>query len=217
MSEEMFRKLAQVVVDGEREPAESLAAEALKNGLDPLDCINKGLNVGIAKVGDLYDVGEFFLPDLIAGSDAMKAAIDVFELALANSNRNREIRGRVLLGTVKGDLHEIGKTLVGTMLSANGFQVTDIGVDKAADEFLAVAKETKATLVGASATLTTTIFEQAKIILVFKEAGLRDKVKIVIGGAPVTQSWAEEIGADGFAEDAIAAVTLAKKLLPSRA
>lgn len=217
MSEEMFGKLAQVVVDGEREPAESLAAEALKNGLDPLDCINKGLNVGIAKVGDLYDVGEFFLPDLIAGSDAMKAAIDVFELALANSNRKREMRGRVLLGTVKGDLHDIGKTLVGTMLSANGFQVTDIGVDKAADEFLAVAKETKATLVGASATLTTTMLEQAKIILAFKEAGLRDKIKMVIGGAPVTQSWAEEIGAEGFAEDAITAVALAKKLVPFRA
>jgi len=213
MSEEMFRQLAQVVLDGEPEQAERLAAGALENALDPLDCINKGLNVGIAEVGDLYAAGDYFLPDLIAGSEAMKAALNVLEPALTGSNRKREILGRVVLGTVKGDLHDIGKTLVGAMLSANGFQITDIGVDKAADEFLAAAKETKATLVGASATLTTTILEQGKVILAFKEAGLRDKVKMIIGGAPVTRDWAEEINADGFAEDAVAAVALAKRLV----
>ena len=120
--------------------------------------------------------------------------------------------GRVVLGTVEGDLHEIGKTLVGTMLTANGFQVTDIGIDKPAADFVAAVKETKAMIVGASALLTTTMPAQEKIIEALVEAGLRDQVKVMVGGAPVTQVWAQKIGADGYAEDAIGAVALAKKL-----
>jgi methylmalonyl-CoA mutase cobalamin-binding domain/chain len=117
-----------------------------------------------------------------------------------------------VLGTVEGDLHEIGKTLVGTMLAANGFLVTDIGVDKPADDFVDAVKQNDATLVGASALLTTTMPEQRKLIEALKEAGLRDQVKVMVGGAPVTKGWAEEIGADGYAEDAITAVTVAKDL-----
>ena len=212
MSEELFEKLAQAVIDGEPEDAEELAQQALDQGLDPLACINEGLTRGIDRVGELFAEGEYFLPDLIIGGEAMKMALAILEPALA-ADQEREVAGRVVLGTVEGDLHEIGKTLVGTMLTANGFQVTDIGIDRPASEFVAAVKEANATLVGASALLTTTIPEQQKIIEALEEAGLRDQVKVMVGGAPVTQAWADKIGADGYAEDAIAAVAVAKKLV----
>ncbi len=212
MSQEMFDKLAEAVIDGEPEDAAELAQQALDAGLDPLECINEGLTKGIDRVGALFAAGEYYLPDLIIGGEAMKDALAILEPAMA-ANQEREVTGRVVLGTVEGDLHEIGKTLVGTMLTANGFDVTDIGIDKPAGEFVDAVKEANATLIGASALLTTTIPEQQKIIEALVEAGLRDKVKVMVGGAPVTQAWADKIGADGYAEDAIAAVAVAKKLV----
>jgi corrinoid protein of di/trimethylamine methyltransferase len=212
MSEELLDKLAQAVIDGEPEDAEELARQALDQGLDPLMCINEGLTTGIDRVGELFASGEYFLPDLIIGGEAMKVALAVLEPALAE-DQEREVVGRVVLGTVEGDLHEIGKTLVGTMLTANGFLVTDIGIDKPAADFVAAVRETNATLVGASALLTTTIPEQQRIIEALAEAGLRARVKVMVGGAPVTQSWADKIGADGYAKDAIAAVAVAKRLV----
>ena len=212
MSEELLEKLAQAVIDGEPEDAEELAQQALDQGLDPLTCINEGLTKGIDRVGELFASGEYYLPDVIIGGEAMKDALAILEPALTGG-QEREVAGRVVLGTVKGDLHEIGKTLVGTMLTANGFQVTDIGIDKPADEFITAVKETNATLIGASALLTTTIPEQQKIVEALVEAGLRDKIKVMVGGAPVTQAWADKIGADGYAEDAIGAVSVAKKLV----
>jgi corrinoid protein of di/trimethylamine methyltransferase len=211
-SEEMFSKLAQAVIDGEPEDAAALARQALDQGLDPLACINEGLTPGINRVGELFANGEYYLPDLIIGGEAMKVALAILEPAMVD-DRGREVLGRVVLGTVEGDLHEIGKTLVGTMLAASGFQVTDIGVDKPAADFVAAVKETDATIVGASALLTTTMSEQQKIIEALREAGLRDRVKVMVGGAPVTGGWAEKIGADGHAEDAIGAVAVAKKLV----
>jgi corrinoid protein of di/trimethylamine methyltransferase len=212
MSEEMFNKLAQTVVAGEPEEAEHLAQQCLEEGLDPLDCINNGLTKGIQRVGELFASGEYFLPDLIIGAEAMKTALSILEPALTEGGQGREVLGHAVLGTVEGDLHDIGKTLVGTMLTANGFDVTDIGTDVPAADFVQAAQENNATLIGASALLTTTMSEQQKIIETFKEAGLRDQVKIMIGGAPVTKSWADKVGADGFAKDAISAVALAKRL-----
>ena len=212
MPEDILARLTQAVADGEPEEAEELARQALEEGLDPLTCINEGLTPGIDRVGELFASGEYFLPDLIIGGDAMKAALQVLEPALTG-DQGRDILGHVVLGTVEGDLHEIGKTLVGTMLTANGFQVTDIGVDKPAAEFVAAVKETGATLVGASALLTTTKLHQREEIEALQEAGLRQQVKVMIGGAPITDSWAEKIGADGYAEDAISAVALAKALV----
>jgi corrinoid protein of di/trimethylamine methyltransferase len=213
MSEQdAFTMLAGAVIDGEPEQAEELARGALAQGLDPLECINKGLTVGMERVGELFASGEYFLPDLIIGGDAMKAALAILEPALLDTQQRKTL-GRVVLGTVEGDLHEIGKTLVGTMLTANGFEVTDIGIDQPASEFVAAVEETKAVLVGASALLTTTMLQQKKVVEELRAAGFGEDVKVLIGGAPVTESWAEEIGADGYAEDAISAVGVAKKLV----
>ncbi len=212
MSEELISKLKQAVIDGEPEDAEMLAKQALDQKVDPLSCINLGLTPGIQEVGELFSKGDYYLPELIIGADAMKAALDILEPALV-SGQQREVVGRVVLGTVAGDLHEIGKTLVGTMLTANGFQVTDIGVDQNSEAFVAAIKENKADIVGASALLTTTMLQQKKLVEALESAGLRDSVKIMIGGAPVTDQFAQEIGADGYAEDAISAVDIAYRLM----
>jgi corrinoid protein of di/trimethylamine methyltransferase len=212
MSEELFNQLAQSVIDGEPEDAEKLARQALEQGVDALECINQGLTPGIQKVGELFSTGEYFLPELIIGADAMKAALDILEPTLVGG-KAREVVGRVVLGTVEGDLHEIGKTLVGTMLTANGFQVIDIGVDQKPQDFIAAIKESNADIVGASALLTTTMRQQKTLIVALEEAGLRDKVKVLVGGAPVTERFAQEIGADGYAEDAISAVDMAFRLM----
>jgi methylmalonyl-CoA mutase cobalamin-binding domain/chain len=193
--DDILRELAQAVIDGEPEDAAELAQKALEQGMDPLECINEGLTPGMNRVGELFESGEYYLPDLIIGGEAMKEALAVLEPAL-----------------VEGDLHEIGKTLVGTLLTANGFLVTDIGIDKSAAEFVEAVKTAQADIVGASALLTTTMPQQEKIIEALKEAGLRDQVKVMVGGAPVTAGWAEKVGADGYAEDAIGAVSLAKQL-----
>lgn len=216
MAEEIYNQLAQAVIEGEPEEAEELAKQALEQGADPLACINEGLMKGIKEVGDLFSKGEYYLPELIIGADAMKAALDVLEPALMG-NQKREVVGNVVLGTVAGDLHEIGKTLVGTMLTANGFRVYDIGVDKKPEEFIAAIKETNVEIVGASALLTTTMLQQEKLIQALEEAGIRDQVKVMIGGAPVTEEYAKKIGADGYAEDAISAVNIAFRLVDAPA
>lgn len=211
MKDEMFGRLAQAVVDGEPEDAAAIARKALEQGLDPMECITHGLTKGIQKVGELFSCGDYYLPELIIGADAMKAAMDVLEPALVGDQK-REVVAKVVLGTVQGDLHEIGKTLVGTMLTANGFQVKDIGVDQPASAFIEAVKEIDATIIGASALLTTTMLQQEKLIQALEEAGLRDQVKVMLGGAPVTEAFAKKAGADGYAEDAISAVNLAFRL-----
>jgi corrinoid protein of di/trimethylamine methyltransferase len=211
MSDDLYKKLAQAVIDGEEEDAVNLAKQALDQNLDPLACITHGLTKGIQQVGELFGSGEYYLPELIISAEVMKFAMEILEPALTD-DQEIEVVARVVIGTVEGDLHEIGKTLVGTMLSAHGFKVFDIGVDKSAEEFISAIKENDATIVGASALLTTTMLQQEKLIKSIKEAGLGDKVKVMVGGAPVSKKYAEQIGADGFAEDAISAVDLAFQL-----
>ena len=213
MSEELFKQMAQAVIEGDDEEAASLAQQALDQGVAPLDAINKGFTPGMDEVGELYSTGEYFLPDLILGGEAMKTALAVLEPALKASGQSREVLGVVVLGTVKGDIHEIGKSLVGSMLAANGFEVYDVGIDIEASEFVAKAQEVKADIVALSALLTTTMLHQRDVIEHLAEAGLRERVKVMVGGSPVTQGWADQIGADGFAEDAANAVVVAKKLM----
>ncbi len=213
MSEELFKAMAQSVIDGEDEEAEALAQQALDQGVDALACINQGYTVGMDEVGELFSTGEYFLPDLILGGEAMKAALAVLEPALKAAGQEREVLGHVVLGTVKSDIHEIGKSLVGTMLSANGFEVYDLGIDIESSEFVAKAREYNADIVALSALLTTTMLHQREVIEHLAEAGLRDQVKVMVGGSPVTRGWADQIGADGFAEDAASSVAEAKRLM----
>jgi corrinoid protein of di/trimethylamine methyltransferase len=213
MKEELYKNLAQAVIDGDDEEAEVLARQALDHGVDPLEAIDQGLTPGMDVVGELYGTGEYFLPDLILGGEAMKAALAVLEPALAAAGQQRQVLGTVVLGTVEGDIHEIGKSLVGSMLSANGFRVHDLGIDVEAETFVSRAREYGADIVALSALLTTTMLRQRDVIEHLSEAGVREQVKIMVGGSPVTQAWADEIGADGFAEDAATAVVVAKRLM----
>jgi corrinoid protein of di/trimethylamine methyltransferase len=213
MSEDLFKQMAQAVIDGDDDEATALALQALEQGVDPLEAINRGYTAGMDVVGELYSTGDYFLPDLILGGEAMKAALATLEPALKASGQAREVRGTVVLGSVKGDIHEIGKSLVGSMLSANGFEVYDLGIDIEADVFVTKAREYNADIVALSALLTTTMLHQRDVIELLAEAGFRERVKVMVGGSPVTQGWADQIGADGFAEDAAGAVVVAKKLM----
>jgi corrinoid protein of di/trimethylamine methyltransferase len=213
MSEELFKRMAQAVIDGDPDEAAALAQQALDQGVDPLEAINKGYTPGMDVVGELYTTGEYFLPDLILGGEAMKAALAILEPVLKAGGQQRKVLGTIVLGTVKGDIHEIGKALVGSMLSANGFQVYDLGIDIEAEEFVVKAREHNADIVALSALLTTTMLHQRDVIDHLAEAGLRDRVKVIVGGSPVTQAWADDIGADGYAEDAAGAVVVSKKLM----
>jgi corrinoid protein of di/trimethylamine methyltransferase len=213
MSEELFKQMAQAVIDGDEEQAKMLAEQALAEGIPPLEAINQGYTAGMDIVGELFSSGEYFLPDLILGGEAMKAALAVLEPALKAAGQERQVLGTVVLGSVKGDIHEIGKALVGTMLSANGFLVYDLGIDIPSSEFVAKAQEHHADIVALSALLTTTMLHQQEVIEHLAEAGLRERVQVMVGGSPVTQSWADRIGADGFAEDAAGAVVVARRLM----
>jgi corrinoid protein of di/trimethylamine methyltransferase len=213
MSQELYTQLGIAVIEGEAELAVSLTKQALEQGLNPLEVIQEGLTPGINVVGEKFSCGEYFLPHLVMAGNTMKAALTQLEPALKARGMARETLGTVVLGTVAGDIHEIGKSLVGTMLTANGFVVHDLGVDVPASRFAEAVRETGANLLGLSALLTTTMGVQRKVIEELTEAGLRDQVKVMVGGAPVSTQWAQEIGADGYAEDAIGAVALARRLV----
>ena len=212
MSEKLFAAMAESIVDGEDDIAIDLAEKAIAEGIDPLDAINKGFIIGVNQVGDAFSCGDAFLPELVMAGEAMKAAVSILEPELARRGTKREILGKVVLGTVEGDIHDIGKTLVGTMMSAAGFEVYDLGVDVAITDLAGKAREVDADIVAVSALLTTTMVKQRDVVEALDDIGM-EKVKVMVGGAPVTRSWMEEIGADGYAEDAIGAVAVAKELM----
>ncbi len=217
MVDDIYQAMVTSITDGDSEAAEALARRAIAEGIDPLDAINKGFVVGIQQVGEAFGCGQAFLPDLVLAGEAMKAAVAVLDPELASRGQQRETAGDVVLGTVKGDIHDIGKMLVGTMLSASGFQVHDLGVDVPPERFAHKAREVKAAIVGVSALLSTTMSNQRLVIEALDDLGLRSQVKVMVGGAPVTRTWAETIEADGFAEDAIRAVVEARRLVGSNA
>lgn len=210
---EILERLQEVVILGEVEQAQELAVQALEAGIAPLTTIEESLHPGMQIVGDRYERGEYFIPDLVMAAEATKAVMAVLEPVLMARQEQRQVLGTVVIGTVEGDIHEIGKTLVATMLSAAGFQVHDLGVDVATDEFVRQVQETGADVVGLSALLTTTMLNQRRVVQALEEAGLRGQVKVVVGGAPTNSEWAQAIGADGYAENANEAVGLVRRLL----
>ncbi len=213
MHEELFQTMAQSIIDGEEKEAARLAQQVIKQNINPLDAINKGFVVGVNHVGDGFARGEMFLPDLVLAGESMKAVASILKPEMAKRGTEWQMLGTVVIGTVEGDIHDIGKTLVATMLSTSGFQVYDLGVDVPVETFVEKANEVNADIVGLSALLTTTMAKQRSVIEALEKAGLRPQVKVMIGGAPVTRSWVEEIGADGYSEDAIGATAIAKQLV----
>jgi corrinoid protein of di/trimethylamine methyltransferase len=212
MTSEIFSQLMNSLIDGDPDATYALTKQALEAGIEPMTIIREGLMPGMNAVGDKFSCGEYFLPDLIIAADGMRSAMELLEPELRVRKQTVDSPGTVVLGTVAGDIHEIGKSLVGTMLSANGFKVHDLGVNVPTSNFIQKVRETNANILGLSALLTTTMTVQRDIIHELTEAGIRNQVKVMVGGAPVTRSWADEIGADGYAEDALGAVQLARKL-----
>ena len=213
MSEELYKKMAQSIIDGDSDAAIALANEAITAGIHPLDAITKGFVVGVNVVGDAFGRGESFLPELVMAGEAMKAAVRVLDPELRKLGTERRTLGRVVLATVEGDIHEIGKTLVGTMMGASGFEVYDLGVDTPSDKIIGKALEVDAQIIGMSALLTTTMVRQREVIEELDKEGLRPRIKVMVGGAPITRDWFEKIKADGYSEDAVGAVKIAKGLV----
>jgi trimethylamine corrinoid protein len=210
--EELYAKMTKAVIEGNKSEAENLARDAVKAKLDLIEVIEKGYIPGIQKVGELWEKGDYFLPELITGGECMKAAMAIFQPELDKAKIKTKSKGKVVIGTVEGDIHDIGKNLVASMLSANGFDVIDLGADVKLEKFIDKAEETKADFICLSALLTTTMLGQKKAIELLKQKNLYGKYKVLVGGAPANQKWADEIGANGYAENAMLAVKLAERL-----
>jgi corrinoid protein of di/trimethylamine methyltransferase len=213
MSSDVLAKITASLVEGEPDETVDLTRQALEAGLEPLAIINEGLVPGMNMVGEKFQSGEYFLPHLIIAANGMQQAMELLEPELKARQQVVERAGTMVIGSVAGDIHEIGKSLVATMMAAAGFQVYDLGVDVPTKTFVSKVQETGANLLGLSALLTTTMTVQREVIEALEEAGIREQVKVILGGAPVSQEWAETIGADGYAEDAIGAIELARRLV----
>lgn len=212
----IFEEMRKAIIEGDLEKAKKLAEKALEEQIDPLEAITNGFTKGIKEVGDKFGKGEAFLADLIMAAEAMKAGMSVLLPKIKASKSSRESLGKVIIGTVKGDIHSIGKDIVATLLEVEGFEVINLGEDVPTKVFVEKVKEHNPDILGLSSLLTATMPAQREVIKALKEAGLRDKVKVIIGGAPTTKEWADEIGADGWAGDAISAVRLAKELVAKK-
>jgi len=203
-----FDGIAQALIKGDRNTVASLVQAALDEGVESGSILTEGLVAGMDVIGQRFKANEVYVPEVLIAARAMHAGMDILEPALAASGV--EPAGRVVLGTVKGDLHDIGKNLVGMMLKGGGYAVTDAGIDVSAEKFVEAVKESGANLLALSALLTTTMPQIGEVIKAVREAGL--DVKVMIGGAPVTQEFADEVGADGYAPDAASAVDLARQI-----
>ncbi len=205
-----FEGLAAAILGGKKADAETLTRQALEQGAAPEDVLNNGLVAGMNVVGRKFKANEFYVPEVLIAARAMQAAMELLRPALAETGAQPV--AKIVIGTVKGDLHDIGKNLVAMMLEGAGFEIVDLGVDVKPEKFVEVIQSDTASVLALSALLTTTMPAMKETIAAVDSAGLRDKVKIMIGGAPVTQNFADEIGADGYSPDAASAVDLAKTL-----
>ena len=215
--EEYLEEIKEIIIDGDDEAAAEVTEEALAAGVDPLDILNDGLMAGADVVGQRFETGEFFLPELMLTGRALKAAMAVLEPSLqaayaADPDLQKQ-SGTVVIATVHRDIHDIGKNMVSSMLTASGFEVHDLGVDVPIKTMLAKAREVKADIIGCSALLTTSMPVMRDLLKLLEATGEREQFKVIVGGAPVTPAYAEAIGADGTAENAVAAVQLAQRLI----
>ena len=210
--EQFYKEISDAIVNLEKEKAIELANRAVNENMNLLEVIEKGYGDGIRRIGDLWEEGEFFLPELMLGGTIMQESMNILLPSLKESGTSAS-QGVVVIATIEGDIHSIGKTIVGTMLSANGFDVYDMGADVPAEKIIETAVNKNADVIGVSALLTTTMFGQKKIVDILEDREIRDNFKVIIGGAPVTREWTEECNADGFAGSAIEAVKLVKSLL----
>lgn len=206
-----LKQIADNLIEGKAPEVKELVQKAIDEGEDVEKVLNEGLVAGMNVVGAKFKANEFYVPEVLIAARAMKAGMKILRPILAEKNIKGV--GTVVLGTVRGDLHDIGKNLVAMMLEGAGFEIIDLGVDVSPEKFIETAKEKKADLVGLSALLTTTMPSMKDVVKAVGDSGLKDKVKVMIGGAPLTQSYADEIGADGYAPDAASAVDEAKQLL----
>ena len=212
--EKLYEEAEQTILNHDKEKAEEVAKRGLAEGLDPVEFITKGFRKGITQIGDLFGKGEIFMPQLIEAANAMKIANKILTDALPDSAREK--RGKVVIGTVQGDIHDIGKFLVISLLQVNGFEIYDLGHDVELQKFIDKALEVEADIIGTSALLTTTMIGQKTLEEKLRKEGLKDRFKTMVGGAPVTQRWADRIGADAFGEDANDAVEKASRLVGSK-
>lgn len=211
MSDTILQEAKEAIVKGDAGLAVDTAKKGIDAGLDPLVLMNDGFIPGINQVGDLFETGRLFLPQLITCATAMEKATEVINAAIPGGQET--VSGKVLVGTVEGDVHDIGKTIVVALFKANGFDVMDIGRDVPIEKFINEAEKFGANIIGSSTLLTTTMAMQKQLEQELKKAGLREKYKTIVGGAPVTQRWADRIGADAYAQDASDGVRKAKELL----
>ena len=208
-----LKEIAENLIQGKAPQVKELVQKAVDEGQDVQKVLNEGLLAGMSVVGEKFKKNEFYVPEVLIAARAMKQGMEILRPILAE--KDIKGAGTVVLGTVRGDLHDIGKNLVGMMLEGAGFEVVDLGVDVPAEKFIQTAKEKNVNIIGLSALLTTTMPAMKEVIDVLNKSELKGKVKVIIGGAPVTQSYADEIGADGYAPDAASATDKAKELLRS--
>ena len=207
-----FKQMKEQVQAGESEKLKELIKKALASKVAPMEIIEKALRPAMEEVGQKFETLEIFLPEMIMAADAMSAGVEILRPLLAAAGGEKKV-GRVVLGTVSGDVHRIGKDIVRIMLEGAGFDVTDAGHDVPDDTFLAKVKELKPDILGLSALMTTTMQNIPRVIEALKAEGLRSKVKVIVGGAPVLPDWAKQIGSDGYGENAVQAVSVSKKLV----
>ena len=211
--EEVLKKLFDAVLEGDVEGVKTNLQAALDAKLDPTVILNDGMIAAMREVGTRFEEGDYYVPEMLIAARAMQSGMAILKPYLLQADRKSS--GKVVIGTVKGDLHDIGKNLVALMLEGAGFEIKDLGVDVPIEDFIRVVQEEKPDIVAMSALLTTTMPMMKQTIDAFEAAGLRDKVKFIVGGAPVTETYANQIGADGFSSDASRAVNMAKSLVGS--
>lgn len=211
----LLEQIVEATIEGNEEQCVALAQQVLEQNLDPFEAIQEGFTKGMLIVGEKFARMEYYLPELMSCADAMEAALKVLEPHLGQ-DQERGIQGTIVLGTIQGDLHDLGKNIVKTMLQATGFTVYDLGCDVPVRQFVERAEEVNADIIAASAILTTTMAYMPDLIDLLREMGIRDKFKIMVGGAPVTPEYAVEAGADGYGENAAEAVNVAKRLMQEK-